>query len=569
MSYFDKIQSIPVAQESFRVYADTSFKQSGNNLSPMSITLPTTTDISVTNSLSIHENTAYGMKIDEDHVNYVLMYDMLTGIRIAVSRNQAKNRKALESKDFKAAHKLAFDIIGNELTPSSRYDFKFKDYAPWVFRELRELFRIDPAEYLISLTGKYVLSELGSPGKSGSFFYYSQDYRFIIKTIRHNEHLYLRKILLYYYEHVKNNSNTLLSRFIGLHRVKLPKSKKIHFVVMGNIFPQNRMIHEIYDIKGSTLGRYVSSDDIKSSSLTVRKDRNWIQSGRRLLLSPEKRAILLEQLIIDERFLESLNIMDYSLLVGIHCLNKGTPKNLPRDRILSVYHPKQSSKENIQRSFHPSLSSSIIQVPSFDQPFQKYLQSSSSASAVVLSSSPPSFTLSMDQLPSERAYFRFYQDLGGFGSTDEHNEPLEEIYYLGIIDILTPYKFKKKLEHALKTINYDASVISAINPRAYGRRFLDFIRINILQIDHHNSISLTPSAISRRDALSKSLSERKSSDGLMNGRIYKKSIDVGTSRETLESSKNLRPSFISMVNLSRYYTQENEIGRASSASQLG
>ena len=88
------------------------------------------------------------------------------------------------------------DSVGNELTPSAKYDFKFKDYAPWVFRELREdYFHLDPADYLLSLTAKYILSELGSPGKSGSFFYFSRDYRFIIKTIHHAEHKFLRKIL--------------------------------------------------------------------------------------------------------------------------------------------------------------------------------------------------------------------------------------------------------------------------------------------------------------------------------------------------------------------------------------
>lgn len=50
----------------------------------------------------------------------------------------------------------------------------------------------------IALTGKYVLSELGSPGKSGSFFYFSQDYRFIIKTISHTEFKFLLKILAQY-----------------------------------------------------------------------------------------------------------------------------------------------------------------------------------------------------------------------------------------------------------------------------------------------------------------------------------------------------------------------------------
>jgi hypothetical protein len=35
----------------------------------------------------------------------------------------------------------------------------------------------------VSHTSKYILSELGSPGKSGSFFYFSRDYKYIIKTI--------------------------------------------------------------------------------------------------------------------------------------------------------------------------------------------------------------------------------------------------------------------------------------------------------------------------------------------------------------------------------------------------
>lgn len=52
----------------------------------------------------------------------------------------------------------------------------------------------------MSLTHKYILSELGSPGKSGSFFYYSRDYRFIIKTIHHSEHVFMRKILMDYYD---------------------------------------------------------------------------------------------------------------------------------------------------------------------------------------------------------------------------------------------------------------------------------------------------------------------------------------------------------------------------------
>lgn len=142
-----------------------------------------------------------------------------------------------------------FNSVGNELTPSAKYDFKFKDYAPWVFRAMREYFHLDPADYLLSLTAKYILSELGSPGKSGSFFYFSRDYRFIIKTIHHAEHKFLRSILKEYHEHVMKNPHTLLSRFYGLHRVKLPRGRKIHFLIMNNLFPPHRDIHETYDLK--------------------------------------------------------------------------------------------------------------------------------------------------------------------------------------------------------------------------------------------------------------------------------------------------------------------------------
>jgi len=228
--------------------------------------------------------------------------------------------------------------VGNELTPSARYDFKFKDYAPWVFRDLRdEHFHLDPADYLLSLTAKYILSELGSPGKSGSFFYFSRDYRFIIKTIAHSEHKFLRSILKDYYTHVKDNPHTLLSRFYGLHRVKLPRGRKIHFVIMNNLFPPHRDIHETYDLKGSAFGREYPEEKAKKNPRAVLKDKNWVNRGRTLELGPEKRALLSEQLRRDMEFLKRKNVMDYSLLVGIHNMERGNRDNL-RENQLSMFH---------------------------------------------------------------------------------------------------------------------------------------------------------------------------------------------------------------------------------------
>lgn len=51
-----------------------------------------------------------GTRISEGHQNYILMYNMLTGIRIAVGRVSAKPDRPIVDSDFAAAHKLAFDV---------------------------------------------------------------------------------------------------------------------------------------------------------------------------------------------------------------------------------------------------------------------------------------------------------------------------------------------------------------------------------------------------------------------------------------------------------------------------
>lgn len=54
-------------------------------------------------------------------------------------------------------------------------------------RNLREMFKIDAADYMMSICGSAALRELSSPGKSGSIFFLSQDDRFMIKTLRKSE----------------------------------------------------------------------------------------------------------------------------------------------------------------------------------------------------------------------------------------------------------------------------------------------------------------------------------------------------------------------------------------------
>ncbi|KAJ1977358.1 Phosphatidylinositol-4-phosphate 5-kinase [Dimargaris xerosporica] len=408
-----------------------------------------------------------GTQIDENHMNYVLMYNMLTGIRVAVSRCTGKVQRPLSSADFRAANKLAFDVTGDELTPSSRYDFKFKDYAPWVFRHIREAFRMDPADYLMSLTSKYILSEVGSAGKSGSFFYYSQDFRFIIKTIHHTEHRFMRRILPYYYEHVRTNPNTLVSRIYGLHRVKLPHHKKVHFVVMSNVFPPSKDIHETFDLKGSTRGRFLNEEE-QQKPRAVFKDLNWMQMGRKIELGPVKRGLFIEQLERDVAFLRQMKIMDYSLLLGIHDMSRGNKDNI-RDNTLAVFEPNADAV-----AYQP-----INRRSSKIMAMRKAIVQSDPVSLEEAGSALP------DQTFKELRHCVFYQDSGGFRATDENNRPASKIYYMGVIDILTPYNMTKRMEHYYKAAVHDAYTISAVHPRVYAHRFVDFI---IKTLQHHDDI---------------------------------------------------------------------------------
>jgi 1-phosphatidylinositol-4-phosphate 5-kinase len=61
------------------------------------------------------ERVIVGTKVDQNHVNYVTAYNMLTGIRFTVSRINAKMDRELTPADFEAKHKFSFDMYGNAL----------------------------------------------------------------------------------------------------------------------------------------------------------------------------------------------------------------------------------------------------------------------------------------------------------------------------------------------------------------------------------------------------------------------------------------------------------------------
>lgn len=81
--------------------------------------------------------------------------------------------------------------------------------------------------------------QIGS-GKSDSFFFFTSNNKFIIKTLKEDElKLLVRKgILEKYHRHLKKNPESLLSRFYGIFTVKINFMKPISVVVMDNLMGQ-------------------------------------------------------------------------------------------------------------------------------------------------------------------------------------------------------------------------------------------------------------------------------------------------------------------------------------------
>lgn len=192
----------------------------------------------------------------------------------------------------------------------------FVSFCPEIFQEIRKLFKINENEYRKSFSIEHVfgqllcgslatLSEKITDGKSGNFFYSSYDGLFLAKTISSNEFDTLRHILPRYYAYVSENDNTLLTRLYGLYKID-----DIPFIVMESVFKTSNCIDTTFDLKGSSFGRTGSQNSIL-------KDLDWKHSGRRLKIELGLSYILKEQIQKDVHFLKSMEMIDYSLIIGI------------------------------------------------------------------------------------------------------------------------------------------------------------------------------------------------------------------------------------------------------------
>jgi 1-phosphatidylinositol-4-phosphate 5-kinase len=401
-----------------------------------------------------------GLAVHFGHENWNLVLSMMIGIRMSCGRSLHEIGRELQPVDFIIKEKFSIipriaNVFEYAFSETDKLCARFVDYAPMVFQKIRTNFGIQHSDYINSagpeqLLGNMLLgnlsslSELSSEGKSGAFFYHTADGRYLMKTITPKEHHLLRSMLTRYYDYIMQNPGTLIVRFLGLHCLKVPtrqgkRPEKHYFVVMNNVFNTPFEIHRRYDLKGSWVGRVTPLEQHGDPTVAL-KDMDFQAANERIAVGSERASRLLTQLERDTAFLRENGIIDYSLLLGVHKVG-GSAEG---------YKPASGLSANC--------SAAAAAAGAGAAPAARFPSDNSVTEGGAADADHPE---ACHQLG----------DAGGLLSSDRRF-----VYCFGIIDILTTYDSKKRVEHHVRSLVSDRRGISCVEPGLYAERFLGFMR---------------------------------------------------------------------------------------------
>ncbi|XP_071388536.1 phosphatidylinositol 5-phosphate 4-kinase type-2 gamma-like isoform X4 [Centroberyx affinis] len=291
--------------------------------------------------------------------------------------------------DFKANTKIKVNnhLFNKENLPGQ---FKFKEYCPQVFRNLRERFGIE-----------------------------DQDYQHIVTC----------------------HGSTLLPQFLAMYRVSV-ESEDTYLLVMRNMFSHKLHVHWKYDLKGSLVSREASFKE-KVKELPTYKDVDFRNNMQKVYVSDEEKEKVMEKLNRDVEFLVRMRIMDYSLLLGIHDVERAEREE--EEEMESSYEEEEEDENGLAPAPAPG------------------------------STSPEGIAGYMNSFkPMGPGEFDPYVDM--YAVQSAVGAPQREVYFMGLIDVLTQYDTKKKAAHAAKAVKHGAGAeISTVHPEQYAKRFREFI----------------------------------------------------------------------------------------------
>ncbi|XP_056129117.1 phosphatidylinositol 5-phosphate 4-kinase type-2 gamma isoform X3 [Lampris incognitus] len=331
--------------------------------------------------------------------------------------------------DFKANTKIKVNnhLFNKENLPGH---FKFKEYCPQVFRNLRERFGIEDLDYQVSLTRSPPLRSADAQGEG--LLLNSYDRTLVVKQISSEDVADMHSILSDYHQHiVKCHGSTLLPQFLGMYRVSV-ESEETYMIVMRNMFSHRLVVHRKYDLKVKELPTF--------------KDMDFRNNMQKVYVTEEQKEKFMEKLNRDVEFLVKLKIMDYSLLLGIHDVGRA-------EREEEEGGEEPSNEEDIETENGLAPSHTVGSYGTSPEGIAGYMACCK---------------------PLGPGEFDPYVDVYAVGSVP--GAPQREVYFMGLIDVLTQYDAKKKAAHAAKTVKHGAGAeISTVHPEQYAKRFREFI----------------------------------------------------------------------------------------------
>nr|XP_020448694.1 phosphatidylinositol 5-phosphate 4-kinase type-2 gamma-like [Monopterus albus] len=339
--------------------------------------------------------------------------------------------------DFKASTKIKVcnHLFHKENLPGQ---FKFKEYCPQVFRNLRECFGMEDQDYQVSLARSPPLKD--EEGQHAGLLLTSYDRTLVVKEISSEKVEEMHNILSEYHQHVVTcHGSTLLPQFLAMYRVTV-ESENTYLVVMRNMFSHRLHVHRKYDLKGPLVSREASFKK-KGKELPTHKDVDFRNNMQKVYVNDQDKMKIMGKLNRDIGFLVHMRIMDYSLLLGIHDVERAE-REKEEEMVLS--HEEEEEDDN-----------GLAAAPGTTSPegIAAYMSSFKSMG------------------PGE---FDPYVDVYAIQSAA--GAPQREVYFIGLIDVLTQYDTKKKAAHAAKAVKYGAGAeISTVHPEQYAKRFGEFI----------------------------------------------------------------------------------------------
>eukprot|EP00361_Fabrea_salina_P007325 CAMPEP_0202439478 /NCGR_PEP_ID=MMETSP1345-20130828/36181_1 /ASSEMBLY_ACC=CAM_ASM_000843 /TAXON_ID=342563 /ORGANISM="Fabrea Fabrea salina" /LENGTH=390 /DNA_ID=CAMNT_0049054013 /DNA_START=1376 /DNA_END=2548 /DNA_ORIENTATION=- len=219
-----------------------------------------------------------------------------------------------------------------EVFLDTKIKYKVKEYFPEPFNILRTTGHISDFDLADSLNTHDNLKDLDQRttnpgGRSSSFFYFTADRKYIIKTINQEELKILRNSFGGYFDRVYAR-DSLISRIHGIFCFKIERASSLYIMLIENVLSECEN-PVVFDLKGSLLDRERFQETFSNLESMPRnqvmKDLDFLRNVEMLNFSEDSSKKIFEAIEKDTYMLQSFGIMDYSLLLAIDLSSESLP----------------------------------------------------------------------------------------------------------------------------------------------------------------------------------------------------------------------------------------------------